>query len=277
MGKNTTLVPGGTAYVQPKAGVASTRVTADVQPLLGLVAILVAAIDEILATTGIKISGSELRDIGECGAGIIDIFQNPDPGSVLRTLLDCFGKVVTGPAQIVVSLLTSLTSLLITQIVGIAGELTGTNHLTIDISQTRSAISLPASFPKTWTVHGGGLTIGDKGTARSIGHGSCGNPGDWCNDVMEFNVVPITTTSIKLIVTKTYSEVSSPTGGTRYPPSADATAIGDYFILKLQPDGSALTTLYSPAGTLRIPADSPNNLGNPWLCQPNGVRTNCGA
>ncbi|WP_353953568.1 hypothetical protein V6K52_09200 [Knoellia sp. S7-12] len=133
--RRTVLVPGG------QAGLAITgnrdfKVAADVDAGLGLIAVLVAAIDEALTVTGTKLAFNQVRALGECAAGVIEAGADPDPGRVLRTVLDCFGGQVEGAAAVIVGVLTSLASLLVTQVVGLIGEVTQTNHLTISVTNT---------------------------------------------------------------------------------------------------------------------------------------------
>lgn len=118
------------------------------------------------------------------------------------------------------------------------------------------------TITRAWSVHGGHLTIQSNGTAVATGHGTCGPPSDWCTDVMELKVVQIDSKTLKLTVTDAYSHDTS---NRRYA-NATATALGDYYLLVVQPDGHALTELHAPDGSLRVPKDEANNLGNPWLC-----------
>jgi hypothetical protein len=132
------------------------------------------------------------------------------------------------------------------------------------------------TITRTWFVHGGGLTIHSDGTAVATGHGSCGPPGDWCMDVMDLKAAQINSTTLKLTVIARYSHDTS---NRRYAAPTSATAVGDYYLLVVQPDGLALTELHAPDGSLRTPRTEANNLGNPWLCPEGSTNADgrCGA
>jgi hypothetical protein len=132
------------------------------------------------------------------------------------------------------------------------------------------------TITRAWFVHGGQLTIQSDGTAMSTGHGSCGPPGDWCTDVMELKAAQIDLTTLKLTVMKMYAHDTS---NRRYVADLTGTAVGDYYLLVVQPDGNALTELHAPDGSLRTPKTEANNLGNPWLCPAgsNNADGRCGA
>lgn len=130
--RETVLVPGGNTSLR-LTGVGPWKVTADVDPGLGLIAAVVAGVDMYLTMSGARLVAREKAAIGECAAGVIDAGVKPDPGKVTRAVIDCFGTVVKGAAAAVVAIISSLASVLVTQFIGVAGELTRTNHLTITV------------------------------------------------------------------------------------------------------------------------------------------------
>lgn len=129
------LVPGGVAQLAI-SGSTPLQLHADINAGLGLVAIVVAAIDLYAAMMGIDSNAQQLRSAGECAAGLIDLTGDPDAGAVTRTTLDCFSSTAEGPAAVVFALMTSLSSLLVTQVIGIAAEVTHESHAAIHIDAT---------------------------------------------------------------------------------------------------------------------------------------------
>ena len=93
---------------------------------------------------------------------------------------------------------------------------------------------------------------------------------------MELKAIQMDSKTLKLTVTDLYSH---DTTNRRYKAGLTGTAVGDYYLLVVQPDGLALTELHAPDGSMRTPRSEANNLGNPWLC-PEGSENadgRCGA
>lgn len=148
--REAVLVPGGNSSLN-LLGTGPWTLAADTDAGLGLVAIAVAGIDVYLTLAGVTLADREKLAVGECAAGILEAGRTPEAGEVTRAVIDCFGTVVKGPAAIVVAVVSSLASLLVTQIVGIVGELTRTNHLSIKVTATPDRP--PATVTKFITVN----------------------------------------------------------------------------------------------------------------------------
>ncbi|WP_183097772.1 hypothetical protein [Nocardioides pelophilus] len=137
---------------------------------------------------------------------------------------------------------------------------------------------VPAEFLGEWSVHGGGLTIHDDGTAESFGGTTCpdGLPYTaWCTQFMTFNVTP-TADGIKLTVTRVWVESDGVEVGFAYPPQAST---GSYYLMWLTDiDGLAETELHNDDSSEGISGG--NSLGNPYLCRAGsnaGSTGRCGA
>lgn len=136
----TVVVPGGQAHTG-LVGPGPWSLTADVDPALGLIAVLLAAIDMY----GFSLPAREVIAMGECVAGLVDVSLKPDAGTFVRAELECLGNFIDSRGAAAVAILTSLSSLLVTQVVGIVGELTRTNHLKITVSATKPIPEGPAA------------------------------------------------------------------------------------------------------------------------------------
>lgn len=145
----TLLVPGGNAPVQLMPGITSTVIRADVDAGLGLIAVIAAGVQTALAVYGVAFTPAQLAEVGDCVANVVDIAIDPDPGRVLGTVLGCFGTAVGGAAGVVVGVLTSLSSLLVTNVVGVVGEFTGTNHIEITVESESLGAGM-GSFAGIW-------------------------------------------------------------------------------------------------------------------------------
>lgn len=128
----TVLVPGGRSGME-LLGSGEWRLSADVDAALGLVAIAIAGFDML---PGVSLPMREAIALGECAAGLLDTSLKPDAGKVMRAVIDCFGTLVKDSVAVVVAIFSSLSSLLVTQVVGYAGEVFQTNHLKITVSST---------------------------------------------------------------------------------------------------------------------------------------------
>ena len=176
--REVALVPGGSSWLG-LTGDGAWKLTADVDAGLGLIAVVVAGVDLYLAVSGVSWAGREKAAVGECAAGVLEAGVKPDPGKVTRAVLDCLGTVVKGPAAVIAAVLSSLSSLLVTQVIGIAGEITQTNHLRIDVNavavpQEPDGVDLVSLFVGDWVGHTRTLTISKDGTAvESISSGCC--------------------------------------------------------------------------------------------------------
>lgn len=147
-GYETILVPGGTAGLSVTGTLEPLEASADVDAALGLIGVIVYGIDQAMAMAGVPLSlddAQKTREIAECIAGIIELGDQPDVGISTRTILGCFGSAVGGVAGVVVGLLTSASSLLVNFVVGAIGEITQTNHLSIDVAFTNANTEGPGS------------------------------------------------------------------------------------------------------------------------------------
>ncbi|MHA6510735.1 hypothetical protein [Tessaracoccus sp. Y1736] len=173
----TVLVPGGNASIELTAGMEDAWTGARVDPGLGLIAVLVAAIDTAAAMASGQTpatwldaaltkaeNADAIRHAGECLAGVIEgsLDISGRLGAIGNTVLACsgtlFGAIVGGAAGAVVGvavgIITSLIGLLVTQVWGIIGELTQSNevlmHVTSDADEASPVGAFPADF--RWIV-----------------------------------------------------------------------------------------------------------------------------
>lgn len=226
--KETALVPGGRAPLRMIGSPQTVTLSADVDAGLGLVAILAAGVTSI---PGFKLPADTLIDIGECASQIIDIAgPSPDPANVIHTVLDCFGKFVDGAAAVIIGIITSLTGLLVTQLAGIVGEVTRSNHLTVRVARSECSTSD--------VLKGMGADIADanpvvKDCAGGWAYLDLGIPGD-AQSIMRLvdNAWTQYTALPSSICVDQYRKDGGPTRFERYlPPCAPDTT------LELTPDG----------------------------------------
>lgn len=163
--KETVLVPRGKATVLLNKGVTSSTAQARVDAGLGLITVLISGLDVGVAMVSgqkpstwfdaglLKLSGlSKLKGQGEC---LMDVARSiGEDGSnfgmdQVRATLGCFDSfsdVLKGFAKaafsIVVSIVTSLVGLLVTQIQGLVGEFTGANLVTVKVKSSFAPITL---------------------------------------------------------------------------------------------------------------------------------------
>jgi len=113
-------------------------VSASAEPAWGYIAILTAAIDEMLAVSTVSVAALDKAHLGECVAGIVENGADPvkNAGALTSSVLGCFGNAVGGAAGIVIGLVTSLASLLVTQIRGVIDTITGATEVTLTVAAT---------------------------------------------------------------------------------------------------------------------------------------------
>lgn len=134
--KETVLIPGGSASVSVPLSGNGLAVSASVEPVWGYVAILMAAIDTMLTVSGVSVGALDKAHVGECIAGIVENGADPDKnaGALTASVLGCVGTVVSGVGGMVIGLVTSLASLLVTQIRGIIDTITNATEATVTVS-----------------------------------------------------------------------------------------------------------------------------------------------
>ena len=131
----------------------------------------------------------------------------------------------------------------------------------------------------SWHVHGGQLTITSTTASAVIELGPCdtGPNALFCQGFMDLKPQTLSTNQVKL--TFLGFTVKDRSGAVRTAPTPPLAHVGDYYLLTITPGGQDTTELHEPDGSLRVPADQPNELGNPHMCGP--AETNmtgwCGA
>lgn len=157
----TIVVPGGSAQVGVDELPSGTlKVKADVDPLLGFIAVAWEVVGGKAAKTFKVVQRAE---VAECVASVIDSSQfdiDHDSGKLLNTVVTCLGKVVTGGAQLVLAVVSSIATQVATQIMTVAGHFQRTNHLTATVAAT-TADQQVGDAPRKRPQPGPGSTSGN--------------------------------------------------------------------------------------------------------------------
>lgn len=155
--KETAVVPGGNADILIPTGKVSTLARADIDPVLGYVAIIVAGVDILLSTRSAALKAAERIAAGECiasalEAGVSDASVSERVGLIVKAALTCLKAAASGPAAVLLSLIQTLSSLLVTQLNGLVSEIRGDTHLTVAL--------IASGGPSA----AGSVQLGDRGT-----------------------------------------------------------------------------------------------------------------
>ena len=162
----TVLVPGGSATIDVTPGVSDTHTNARVDAGLGLVAVLVAGLDMAAAmasgqtpTTWLESAldkaenANKIRTAAECMAGLVEgAGDDIDAklGQLGNTVLNCAGSLLSelsggfagGVVGVVTGVVTSLSGLLVAQVWGLIGEMTGKNAVQAHVTSAPSTVVL---------------------------------------------------------------------------------------------------------------------------------------
>lgn len=162
----TVLVPGGSATIDITPGVSDTHTNARVDAGLGLVAVLVAGLDMAAAmasgqtpTTWLESAldkaenANKIRTAAECMAGLVEgAGDDIDAklGQLGNTVLNCAGSLLSelsggfagGVVGVVTGVVTSLSGLLVAQVWGLIGEMTGKNAVQAHVTSAPSTVVL---------------------------------------------------------------------------------------------------------------------------------------
>ena len=95
----------------------------------------------LFAMKNVTFTAAERAATGECLASILTTGLSSSSlaeraAEILDTVLTCLGSVAKGAAAVLVAIIGTLSSLLLTQLSGMVGELTGSNHVTIRVGPT---------------------------------------------------------------------------------------------------------------------------------------------